>query len=380
VLKPIFDIDESVIVAGRRIVLAGIPFAALATMLRGGFARIGAIEELSAWLGAGQRTDVRDALARALGDPSLGLGFRLDDGTLVDGAGQPYLPPRAVGGPGAHEVVVDGRPVAVISYDPTLIGDPAELEAAARVLALWIERERLMAALLASDSALRRSRVRVIEAADRERRRIARDLHDGLASRLLLLAMRADVTRGEVVAVSPVAARDLEELRDELQASISELRALVQGMMPAGLVERGLQAALEDLVSRMPLPTRLECHSADRLTTEIESVAYFVVAEALANATRHSGASGLAVRIAGDAEQLAIEVADDGVGGARRGAGAGLRGMADRVEAYGGRLVTYSPAAGGSVVRATLPRILVPSAAPVRVPERAQDGGARTVA
>jgi signal transduction histidine kinase len=355
-------VGEHAILAGQLVVLAGIPFAAVGTMLRGGFARIGAIEELSAWLGAGQRADVRDALARALGDSSLGLGFRLDDGSLVDDAGQPYSPPRRAGGRGVYEVVVEGRAVAVISFDPTLIGDPAELEAAARVLAVWIERERLMAALLASDSALRRSRVRVIEAADRERRRIARDLHDGLASRLLLLAVQSAGMRGEVGSESPAAGRALDALHDELQASISELRVLVQGMMPAGLIERGLPGALEDLVDRMPLRTRLECRGADGLATEIESAAYFVVGEALANATKHSRGHNLAVRITGDDDRLTIEVADDGVGGAERGAGAGLRSMADRVEAYGGRLVIQSPPAGGSVIRATLPRVLAPAA------------------
>jgi signal transduction histidine kinase len=356
-LPLVFGVGDGVTVAVQLVALAGIPFAALVTMLRGGFARIGAIEQLSVWLGDARRADVRDALARALGDRSLELGFCLDDGTLVDGAGRPFRPPRRAGGHGLHDVIVEGRPVAVISYDPTLIGEHAELEAAERVLAVWIERERLIAALRASDAALRRSRLRVIEAADRERRRIARDLHDGLASRLLLLALRTDAMRGEVASVSPDAGRDLAALRDELQASISELRTLVQGMMPAGLIERGLPAALEDLADRMLLPTRLECHGASGLTPEIESAAYFVVAEALANATRHADAQNLTVRIVGEGDRLTIEIADDGVGGAQRSIGSGLRGMADRVEAYGGQLATDTLPAGGSVIRATLPRL-----------------------
>jgi signal transduction histidine kinase len=157
--------------------------------------------------------------------------------------------------------------------------------------------------------------------------------------------------------VSPDAGRELAALRDELQTSISELRALVQGMMPAGLIERGLPAALEDLADRMLLPTRLECHGASGLTPEIESAAYFVVAEALANATRHADAQNLTVRIVGEGDRLTIEIADDGVGGAQRSVGSGLRGMADRVEAYGGQLATDTLPAGGSVIRATLPRL-----------------------
>jgi signal transduction histidine kinase len=145
-------------------------------------------------------------------------------------------------------------------------------------------------------------------------------------------------------------------VRTAAELAIAELRRLVHGIMPALLQQRGLFAAVEELIDRMPVPTRLDRTSADPALPEaIESAAYFTVAEGLANAVKHAGASELLVRLAHGDGRLEIEVRDDGIGGARIDAGGGLRGVADRVEALGGRCRVDSPPGVGTCLWAELP-------------------------
>jgi signal transduction histidine kinase len=182
-----------------------------------------------------------------------------------------------------------------------------------------------------------------MEAADAERRRIAQDLHDGLQSRLLLLAIEAH----QAGACS---------LRAGIDEAIVELRRFVHGIMPSLLIERGLHAATEDLVDRVPLPTTLEYTDEQAgLSRRVETAAYFVVAEALSNAVKHSGANALRVRIQRVDNRLCVEVRDDGIGGAVANGGSGLRGIADRVDALGGHLRVDSRAGEGTSVVAQLP-------------------------
>jgi len=233
----------------------------------------------------------------------------------------------------------------------------AQLGAAALVLggavAIVLDRGRLTADLLASQEALRLSRARILEAGDRERRRIAQDLHDGLQSRLVLLAMRAGGLAR--TAADPAVAREVDELRADLDAVISELRRLVHGVMPAVLLERGLHAAVDDLADRMPIPVRLtQPAPVGALPAPVETAAYLVVAEALTNAVKHSGAAGVDVSLERSAQRLRVEVRDDGVGGASD-AGSGLRGLADRVDGLGGRFSVVSPVGRGTVLVAELP-------------------------
>jgi signal transduction histidine kinase len=203
----------------------------------------------------------------------------------------------------------------------------------------------------ASRDELQESRARIVEAADAERRRIARDLHDGLQARLVLLAIRANGVRVDPTASPGVRAQALE-LESGLQAAITELRELVQGVVPAALTERGLFAAAEDLVDRVPIPTRLDLRrNGVALPAALESTGYFVLSEAIANAIKHSRARELAVRLEQRDGHLEIEVCDDGIGGA----GGGMRGMFDRVDAFGGRLLVDSPPGGGTRLVAQLP-------------------------
>ena len=219
-------------------------------LLIGGFERTSELDQLGEWLGAPdeQRPSLRDALSRTVGDPTLTLTYRVGQG-WVDADGGAVELPEAGSDHRAVPVELDDRPVAAIVYDATLIADPEPVRAAGRVAAIALDRERLTAQLLASQEELRESRTRLVEAGDRERRRLAQDLHDRLQGRLTLLALR-------VGNAAPGA--DLTEIRRGLDESITELRWLVQGVMPALLVERGLLAAVEDMTDRLPLRTVLD--------------------------------------------------------------------------------------------------------------------------
>jgi signal transduction histidine kinase len=253
------------------------------------------------------------------------------------------------------EVERAGDRLGAIVYDAALIADPELVRRAGRVVALAVESERLTARLRASEEALRRSRSRLVEAGDRERRRIAQDLHDGLQVRLVLLGLQA--ARLALDADGPAGCREgATALRTGLDAAAAELRDLVHAVMPAPLVERGLCAATEDLVDRVPVPTRLSLGVPDGvLPAPVQNTAYFVVAEGLANALKHARATQLSVRVAHEGHRLVVEVGDDGVGGADLDAGTGLRGLADRVDVLGGTLRVTSPDGAGTRLVAELP-------------------------
>jgi signal transduction histidine kinase len=196
---------------------------------------------------------------------------------------------------------------------------------------------------------------RILQAADEERRRIAQDLHDGLQGRLVLLAMRAHALQADESAPAGVRS-EAAALGSGLQGAIAELRELVHGVMPAALAERGLFAAAREIADQTPIPVELEMEgSGQSLPGPVETTGYFVLAEALTNAVKHSGARELVVRVRHGDGRLRIEVCDDGVGGAQANGGAGLRGMADRVGALGGRVAVDSPCGRGTRVMAEVP-------------------------
>jgi signal transduction histidine kinase len=348
IVARVAGLDPIALFVAQLAVVVGLPFAFLAGVLRGGFARTADVDELGVWLGTadGGRPALGSALRRALGDPSLELLFWLpDSGRYVDAAGGPATrpgPPRA-----AVDVEVAGERVGAIVYDPVSTPEPDLVRRAGRVVALAVERQRLTAELLAGRAALRESRARIVESGDRERRRIARDLHDGLQARLVVLALAA----GRLGA-HPAAG----ELRAGVESAIEELRGLVHGIMPALLVQRGLYAATEELLDRVPVSSRFDRPAEDgALPTAVESAGYFTVAEALANAVKHAEARKLTVRMERADGLLTIEVSDDGVGGAGVERGSGLRGIADRVEALGGRLRVDSVPGRGTHLVAELP-------------------------
>jgi signal transduction histidine kinase len=203
--------------------------------------------------------------------------------------------------------------------------------------------------------ALQRSRARVIDAADRERRRVGRDLHDGAQQRLaavatLLKAARRGLERGDQPGeVLRVAA-------DELAAAQTELRDLARGLHPVALSERGLRSALESLTVASEIPMTLEI-DADDLPDHIELAAYFIVSECLTNARRYAHAQRVTVEVRPAGDELLVAIADDGQGGADPDSGTGLRGLADRVDALGGAIEVHSPPGAGTRVSARLPLV-----------------------
>lgn len=337
--------------------ITGVPVAFLAATLRGSFAPTAEADALASWLGADiDRPPVAVALARALGDPTVTLAYWLPDrAEFVDADGLPVDVPT--GGSGVREAVrveVGGELVGVIVHDTRSVPSRAVREAA-RVVALAIEGERLTADLRASQAQLRRSRARVVGAADRERARIARDLHDGLQVRLVLLGVEAQrlANAGDSPEGEPVGER-ATRLREGIDAVAAEVRRLAHHLMPVSLAERGLALAVEDLTDRMPIPTRFDAAAVpDMGEAAVARTAYFAVSEGLANTVKHAGASAASVVIARDGDDLVVEVVDDGIGGAAPGAGLG--GLRDRVEAIGGTLSLHSPPGGGTRVRVELP-------------------------
>lgn len=236
----------------------------------------------------------------------------------------------------------DGRGAVVVFRD---VADRRAAEQAERGAA--IERARA--------EELERSRIRIVEAADAERRRIGRDLHDGAQQRLMNVALQVRQALAAIDGERPEAAReDLAGALDELRATLAELRELAAGIHPSILTNRGLAAAVDGLTGRMPLPVRATVPEV-RWPPAIEATAYFVIAEALANVTKHAGASLARVDVRERDGRLLVEVGDDGRGGADLGAGRGLQGLADRVAALGGSLAIEPGEAGGTVVRAALP-------------------------
>jgi signal transduction histidine kinase len=196
------------------------------------------------------------------------------------------------------------------------------------------------------------SRSRAVASALDERRQFERDVHDGAQQRLVALALDLGMAR-EKLEDDPDAARTLvEEAHEQAKEALSELRDLVRGVHPSVLTDRGLDAAVSALAARSPVPVTVDVDVPERPPPAVESAAYFVVAEALTNVAKHSGAKTAAVRIERRGDLIAIEVADDGCGGAD-GAGHGLRGLADRVAALDGRFEVHD--GNGTTIRAELP-------------------------
>jgi signal transduction histidine kinase len=188
-----------------------------------------------------------------------------------------------------------------------------------------------------------------------ERRRIERDLHDGAQQRLTALAIDLGRARAKLD-TDPAGARDLvEHAHEEAKEALAELRSLARGIHPAILTDRGLDAALSSLTVRTAVPVELDVALPERLPAPIESAAYFVVAESLANVAKHAGATRATVRARIDGGMLVVEISDDGHGGAAPAAGGGLEGLTTRVAAVDGSLTLSSPPAGPTVVRAELP-------------------------
>jgi signal transduction histidine kinase len=340
------------------VAFAVLPFAFLAGLVRSRYSRAGAVGELIERLNNPEADrSLGQALADALGDRSLKLVYwRPSAGHYVTYDGRRVELPQPGSGRAVTEVEREGIRVGAIIHDASLADEPDLVRAVAASAALALENERLEAELRARLDELQSSRARLVEVSMFERRRLERDLHDGAQQRLVALSLQLGLARRSLDAGDGRAAVSmLDAARDELTRALEELRELARGIHPAVLTDRGLEAALEALAERAPLPVSLDQMPAERLPASVEAAAYFVVAEALTNVAKYAGASSAEVRIARDHGYAVVEVRDDGVGGADPAVGTGLRGLADRLAALDGRLEVHSPEGQGTIVRAEVP-------------------------
>jgi len=219
---------------------------------------------------------------------------------------------------------------------------------------LALEKTRLNVELLARVDELRGSRARIVEAGQRERQRLERNLHDGAQHRLVALSLQLSLLEEEL-AGQRSATTQLEQARAEIDTSLDELREIAQGIHPAVVTAHGLAVALEQLVACAPVPVRISVEIEGRLPEAIEMAAYYLISESLANIGKYAQASSATVAVARGNGDLHVEVTDDGIGGADTELGSGLRGLADRVEALGGQFRVWSPHGGGTRLRAEIP-------------------------
>ena len=312
--------------------------------------RRSSVADLVVELGRVEPGRVRETLARTLGDPSLQLGLWLPERRVwVDEEGRELeLPDHD----NRRAVTFVGEHLAVMVHHPDLLDQPRLLEAVGSAGRLALENERLQAELRDQLHELQASRARIVRTADDERRRLERDLHDGAQQRLLGLGMGLHLIGGHVI--DDTGRETLGELQEELDRALRELRELARGIHPAVLTDQGLGAAVRTLAQRATIPVTVTS-AGDRPPAHVETAAYFVVSEGLANVAKYAHATRASVDLACDNGDLRVEIADNGVGGASLGAGSGLTGLADRVGALGGRLSLDSPAGGGTRLTAVIP-------------------------
>jgi signal transduction histidine kinase len=299
--------------------------------------------------------DLRDALSRTLRDPSLDLAYWLPEyATYADVDGRPVDLGEL--GRGRATTLIDRKHqhVAALVHDPSLRDEPELLGAATAAAGIAVENGRLQAELRARLEELQGSRARLIEAGQKERARLERNLHDGAQQRLIALSLQLALLEERLDGDSG-ATSELERARREIALSLDELRDVARGIHPAVLSGHGLQVALESIAAGASVPVRLTVRLDGRVQERLEVVAYYVVSESLANIAKHARATRATIDVARGDGQMVVEVVDDGIGGADTERGSGLRGLADRVEAAGGRLRVWTPRGGGTRVKAELP-------------------------
>jgi signal transduction histidine kinase len=299
---------------------------------------------------------IRDELATALRDPTLEVYFWLPErGAFVDVHGLPAELPEEGPTRAVTTLEHEGEPLAAVIHDPILRDEPELIDVAAAAARLALENARLQAEVQAQLAEVKESRARIVAAEDEQRRKIERQIHDGAQGRLVALAMELKSAQRHIDGKSnPEIEALLGDSAAELQVAVEELRDLARGIHPGILTQGGLEVAIGALAARATVPVTVDTQ-LERVSPELEVTAYYVVSEALTNVAKHSAASRAAVSARLDDGMLVVEVSDDGVGGASENGGTGLRGLADRVEAQGGRLRIISPAGEGTRVVGEIP-------------------------
>jgi signal transduction histidine kinase len=330
------------------------PIAFLLALLDLRLAR-GDAAQLLVELRANPTTDLQAPLARALRDPSLRLAYWLPEfGSWVDQDGEPAAEPTETDGRAVRVLRREDEPMAALSFDRSVEDEPELLDTIVATAGIALENGRLRAELRARLQELQGSRVRVLEASRQERQRLERDLHDGAQVRLVALSLELGLLGADPATAPELKAR-LRVAKDTVAASLEELRDVARGIYPAVLTGHGLAVALESLADRAAVPVRLDVDLLERPPESVEVAAYYVVSEGLANIGKHSSASAAEIRVWRAGSSLMIEVTDNGRGAAAAHRGSGLGGLADRVEALGGRFEVGALAGGGTRVYAVMP-------------------------
>ena len=336
------------------LVLATVPPAFLVGLLRSRLARLAIGDLVLALRSDPGPEELRVAIARALRDPAASLAYWLPEfGTYGDPDAQVVTLPPDDDAQVTTLIDRDGLHVAALTHDRSLLDEPELLDAVTAAAAIALENAQLHVELRARLEEVRGSRARVIAEGQKERKRLERDLHDGAQQRLVALALNLRLLERRVT--DPAARAELDAAQREVDLSLAELRDLARGIHPAVVTGHGLAVALEQVAARAPLPVRLDVDVGGRLPEPIEVAAYYVVTESLTNVAKHAQATRVAISARRTGDSITVEIVDDGVGGADSEQGSGLRGLADRVEALGGRLRVWTPRGGGTRVEAEIP-------------------------
>ena len=330
-----------------------------------------ALSQLSGALGRPTATELQDVIAKAVDDPSLEIFYRTsgDPAEWVDDMGHAVALPEASRDRATTEIRSGGVPIAALVHDPALVEAPAMTEVANGFAQMSLQNQRLETELRSSLRELKASRNRIMSAADEERRRIERDLHDGAQQRLLALGIELELAGDLVVSDPAKGARRLHELVEDVNAAMAEIRSLAHGLYPSILLERGLVEALWEVAAACPLRATLSTDAMGRYAPEIEGAVYFSCREALQNAAKHAEGATSATIILWESGALHFEVRDDGIGlpagQDHVPEGAGLTNMRDRIGAMGGTLAIESRHGEGTCVKGAVP--LVPPEVPLPI-------------
>jgi signal transduction histidine kinase len=310
------------------------------------------VADLVVELGETRSGTLRDELARALGDPSLQVGYWLPESAAFVDAGGHRLRVPGTGSGRATVVERDGQPMAVLVHDPALLGDPGLAEAVSSAARLAAANARLQAEVRARLAEIGASRRRILAAGDEERGRLEHRLREGAQRRLGELAQTLRLARQSAAGEATMNRIARAEL--QLTRAKDELSRLARGLHPPQLAEQGLAAALASLAEDFPLRVDIAV-SVTGTSRAVGACVYFVCSEALANVAKHASASHVQVSVTPLPDGITVEVADDGAGGADADSGTGIRGLADRVETLGGTLTVQSTPGRGTRLIAVIP-------------------------
>jgi signal transduction histidine kinase len=333
------------------VVIASVAIVLTVDLLRGRWSEAvvtGLVVDLGSPAQAGT---LRAKLARALGDPSLVVAYRVP-GTpdFVDDAGEPAELPRAGSGRTITPLVDHGEQVAVLVHDEALMADPQLVDSVAAAARIAVVNAALQADARAQAAELEESRRRIVEAGDAQRRRLEQELRLGAGQRLEEVAV---LLAGARTAAAQGDAQAIEALERELSGTRVELEDFARGMHLAALTEHGVTAAVKQLAERSPLPVAVR-GDVDGIPADVEAALFFVCSEGVTNAVKHARATRITIDLRADPGLATVVVADDGVGGATTDDGTGLLGLADRIGAVGGRFRLESPPGAGTRLTAEI--------------------------